>query len=136
MLQAIDEGMVLLENYRDRRDIANVLQCWRNGSVIRSWPIDLMHEGYVREGGLEQVPPFVEDTGEVNWLVDDSLRMEVAMPVISAAVMQLIASRDESEPWARAIALMRKGFGGHAYGASEAIVEERRTGRVDGFVRD
>jgi 6-phosphogluconate dehydrogenase len=50
--------------------------------------------------------------------------------------MQLIASRDESELWARAIAMMRKGFGGHPYGASEAIVEERRIGRVGGFVRD
>lgn len=136
MLQAIGEGMALLENYRDRLDIPNVLQCWRNGSVIRSWLIDLMHEGYVREGGLEKVPPFVEDTGEVNWLVDDALQMEVATPVIAAAVMQLIASRDESEPWARAIAMMRKGFGGHAYGASEAIVEQRRTSRVGGFVRD
>jgi 6-phosphogluconate dehydrogenase (decarboxylating) len=58
------------------------------------------------------------------------------LQAIAAAVMQLIALRDETELWARAIAMMRKRFGGHPYGASEAIVEEGRTGRVGGFVRD
>jgi 6-phosphogluconate dehydrogenase len=91
----------------------------------------LVHNGI--EFGMLQA---IKETGEVNWLVDDALQMEVATPVIAAVVMQLIASRDESEPWARAIAMMRKDFGGHTYGASEAIVEERRTGRVGGFVGD
>jgi 6-phosphogluconate dehydrogenase len=136
MLQAIGEGMALLEHYPDKLDIANVLSCWRHGSVIRSWLIDLMHEAYTREGGLDKVPSYVEDTGEVNWLVDDALHMEVPTPVIANAVMQLIASRDEGKVWARAIAMMRHGFGGHPYGPSESIVEERRTGRVGGFVWD
>jgi 6-phosphogluconate dehydrogenase len=64
------------------------------------------------------------------------LHMEVPTPVIANAVMQLIASRDEGKVWARAIAMMRHGFGGHPYGPSESIVEERRTGRVGGFVCD
>jgi 6-phosphogluconate dehydrogenase len=136
MLQAIGEGMTLLERYRDKLDIANVLGCWRHGSVIRSWLIDLMHEAYTREGGLDKISPYVEDTGEVNWLVDDALHMEVPTPVIANAVMQLLASRDEGKDWARAIGMMRHGFGGHPYGPNESIVEERRTGRVGGFVRD
>jgi 6-phosphogluconate dehydrogenase len=75
---------------------------------------------------LENVPSYVDETGEVNWLVDDALRMEVPVPIISQAVMQLFASRDEMKNWARAIAMMRYGFGGHAYGPSEAVVRERR----------
>ena len=80
---------------------------------------------------MDEMPPFVEDTGEVNWLVADALRMEVPIPVIAQAVMQLFASRDDGRNWARAIAMMRHGFGGHPYGADEAIRRLRRVGRVD-----
>ncbi|MEZ0335405.1 MAG: NADP-dependent phosphogluconate dehydrogenase [Gemmatimonadales bacterium] len=130
MLQAIGEGIDLLERYPAGVDIPGVLQCWRNGSVIRSWLIDLMEEAYRAEDGLERIQPYVEDTGEVNWLVADALDLEVSVPVIAQSVMQLIASRDDRRLWARAIAMMRHGFGGHPYGANEAIRQERQTGRV------
>ena len=136
MLQSIAEGMDLLEHYRDKLNIADVIRCWRFGSVIRSWLIDLMEAAYRSNGGMEKIPPFVEDTGEVNWLVNDALRMEVPVPVIAQAVMQLFASRDDQKHWARAIAMMRHGFGAHPYGPDEAIVKERREGQVGGFLRD
>jgi 6-phosphogluconate dehydrogenase len=136
MLQAIGEGVDLLERYRDHLEIAEVLRCWRHGSVIRSWLIDLMEAAYRSNGGMERIPPYVEDTGEVNWLVDDALHMEVPVPVISQSVMQLFTSRDEKENWARAIAMMRHGFGGHPYGPSEAEVRERREGRIGSFLRE
>ena len=135
MLQAIGEGVDLLEHYRDPLNIAEVLKCWRNGSVIRSWLIDLMETAYRNEKGLGKIPAFVEDTGEVNWLVNDALRMEVAIPVIAQSVMQLFESRDDKKNWARAIAMMRHGFGGHPYGSDQAIVRERREGRVGDFVK-
>lgn len=134
MLQAIGEGMDLLTHYRDDLDIASVLRCWRNGSVIRSWLVELMEEAYRKEGGLEQIPAFVEDTGEVNWLIDDAMQMEVPVQVIAQAVMQLFASRDDKQNWARSIAMMRHGFGGHPYGPDDAIRKERRKGRIGGFV--
>ena len=136
MLQAIGEGMSLLEGYRDRLPIDDVLSCWRHGSVIRSWLIDLMEEAYRENGGLEPIPPYIEDTGEVNWLVDDAMHMEIPVPVISQSVMQLLASREQEEPWARAIAMMRHGFGGHPYGEDAGIQRERRMGRIGGFYRD
>lgn len=104
MLQAIAEGMGLLEGYREKLPIANVLNCWRHGSVIRSWPIELMEPAYRENGGLSKAPAYVEDTGEVNWLVDDALQMEIPIPVITRSVVQLIASRDDRRNWARAIA--------------------------------
>jgi 6-phosphogluconate dehydrogenase len=135
MLQAIGEGVDLLEHFDEPLDIAGVLRCWRNGSVIRSWLIDLMDEAYRSENGLGRIPGYVEDTGEVNWLVADAMNMEVAAPVISSAVMQLFLSRDEKKNWARAIAMMRHGFGGHPYGRDESIAQDRRTERVGDFVR-
>ncbi|MCK7577587.1 MAG: NADP-dependent phosphogluconate dehydrogenase [Chromatiales bacterium] len=135
MLQAIGEGMDIMEHYHEPLVIADILRCWQHGSVIRSWLIDLMEAAYRADGGLEKVPPYVEDTGEVNWLVGDAMRMEVPIPVISQAVMQLFASRDEKKNWARAIAMMRHGFGGHAYGADAATRQERREGRVGDIYR-
>lgn len=136
MLQAIAEGLQLLEAYAKALPIGGILECWRHGSVIRSWLIDLMARAWREEGGLEGVPSYVEDTGEVNWLVADALRLEVPIPIISQSVMQLFASRDSRKDWARAIAMMRRGFGGHPYGEAPAIQRERREGRVGGFFKE
>ena len=136
MLQAIGEGVDLLERYRDDLDVAEVLRCYRHGSVIRSWLMDLMEAAYRENGGTSEIPAYVEDTGEVSWLVADALRMETPIPVISQSVMQLFASRDTEKTWARSIAMMRHGFGGHPYGSDEAVVRERREGRIGGFPDD
>jgi 6-phosphogluconate dehydrogenase len=130
MLQAIGEGIDLLEHFEKKLDIEQILKCWRNGSVIRSWLIDLMDEAFQTEEGLENIPSYVEDTGEVNWLVSDALRMEVPIPVISQSVMQLFSSRDKNKNWAKAIALMRHRFGGHPYGENASIAIERQKGRI------
>jgi len=133
MLQAIGEGIDLLTHYKDDLDIADVLHCWRNGSVIRSWLVDLMEKIYRKEGDMDKIPPYIEDTGEVNWLVNDAMHMEVPVNVIAQSVMQLFASRDENKNWARAIAMMRHGFGGHPFGSDDSIREGRKKGRVGGF---
>lgn len=130
MLQAIGEGVDLLMHHDQKLPIAEVLSCWTNGSVIRSWLVELMERHWREQHGLADVPPFVEDTGEVNWLVADAMRMERPVPVIAEAVMQLFTSRDDDRDWSRAIAAMRRGFGGHPFGADEAIERERTIGRV------
>lgn len=135
MLQAIGEGVALLEKFDAPLPVADVLSCWRNGSVIRSWLVDLMHEAYVQKDGLDEVPAYIEDTGEVNWLVGDAMRMEVPIPVIAQSVMQLFASRDDQKDWAKAIAMMRHGFGGHPYGPNSSIEHERVTSRVGDIYR-
>jgi 6-phosphogluconate dehydrogenase len=94
-----------------------------------------MEEAYRSNSGMEKIPAFVEDTGEVNWLVCDAMQMEVCIPVIAEAVVQLFASRDNKKNWARAVAMMRHGFGGHPYGPDAGIVRERREGRVGDYFR-
>ena len=71
----------------------------------------------------------------MNWLVADALRMEAPVPVIAQSVMQLFASRDQSKNWAKAIVMMRHGFGGHPFGRDEAIEKEREQGRVGDYVK-
>jgi 6-phosphogluconate dehydrogenase len=130
MLQAIGEGIDLLEKFPDAElDLAEITRMWRHGSVVRSWLVDLMHESLAAGPGMEGAPGYIEDTGEVNWLVQDALELETPIPVISASVMQLFASRDERRAWARAVALMRRGFGGHPLGPDPAVARARSTSR-------
>lgn len=136
MLEAIGEGMDMLERYRAKLNIKDILHAWNHGSVIRSWLVELMEETYKDLDGMESVPPYIEDTGEVNWLVGDAMHMEVSIPVISQSVMRLFASRDSQNNWARAIAMMRHGFGGHPYGESEGIKHERKFGRVGDYLME
>jgi 6-phosphogluconate dehydrogenase len=130
MLQAIGEGFDLLAHYPERLDIGGVLECWRHGSVIRSWLVDLLADAYAADPELKKPSTHIEDTGEVNWLVADALRMEVPVPVIAQSVMQLFASRDKKKSWAKAIVTMRHGFGGHPYGPDADIAQERQESRV------
>ena len=134
MLQAIGEGVDLLAHYPEPLPIAEVLRNWRHGSVIRGWLVDLMEQALRGAPGLQSVDSHVEDTGEVNWLIDDALRMEVSIPVIAQAVMQLLASRDSDHVGSRAVSMLRHGFGGHPYGRDERVAQERQGGRVGGYI--
>jgi 6-phosphogluconate dehydrogenase len=134
MLQAIGEGMELLANYRHKLDLTQILTCWNSGSVVRSWLIELMKQVYNEQGGFEKVPAYVEDTGEVNWLITDAMQMDVPVPVIAQSVMQLISSRDSNQFAHKAIAMMRHGFGDHPFGPNEGVKRERQHGQVGKYV--
>ncbi len=136
MLQAIGEGMDLMSHYRVNLNFPEILSCWSNGSVIRSWLIELMGKMYNENQGFSYVPSYIEDTGEVNWLINDALHMEVPVPVIAQSVMQLFASREQNPIWAKAIAMMRHGFGGHPFGEDQGIKHERESGKVGDFLKE
>jgi 6-phosphogluconate dehydrogenase len=135
MLQAIAEGFELLGRYHKPLAIGPVLEAWRHGSVIRSWLIDLLATAHRSDPGFERPSSWIEDTGEVNWLVADAMRMEAPVPVIAQSVMQLFASRDERKNWARAIVMMRHGFGGHPLDPKDSVARERRESRVGEIFR-
>lgn len=84
---------------------------------------------------FDEVPNYIEDTGEVNWLVQEAVKGETPIPVISQSVMELFKSRGNQQSAYRAISLMRHGFGGHPFGEDEGILEERVTSRVSNEAR-
>lgn len=129
MLQAIGEGFELLQRSDFKLNLPDIFKNWSNGSVIRSWLIELMEKG-LREESLWDVPDYIEDTGEVNWLVHYALEQEQPIPVISQSVMELFKSRLEKSETYKAIAIMRHGFGGHPFGKDEYIQKERKTSRL------
>ena len=136
MLQSIAEGVELLEAGQFDVDLADVFHNWSNGSVIRSWLVELMEEGLRGEDqfedapDFEDVPNYIEDTGEVNWLVEEAVKGETPVPVITQSVIELFKSRGNQRHAYQAIALMRHGFGLHPFGENDAIRKERIEGRV------
>jgi 6-phosphogluconate dehydrogenase len=129
MLQSIAEGTALLRASGLKLDLASIFKNWSNGSVIRGWLVELMEKG-LKERSMDKVESYVEDTGEVNWLVQDAINKEVPIPVISHSVMELFKSRMNESDTYKSIALMRHGFGGHPFGREEDIAKERKMGRV------
>ena len=129
MLQSIGEGVELLSRSGFELDLAGIFENWSNGSVIRGWLVELMEKG-LREQGLAKTESYIEDTGEVNWLVQDAINKEIPIPVISQSIMELFKSRMNESDAYRSIALMRHGFGGHPFGKDEGIIKERKTSRI------
>ncbi|MFC4989249.1 NADP-dependent phosphogluconate dehydrogenase [Saliphagus infecundisoli] len=129
MLQSIAEGVELLEAGDFELDLGDVFTNWSNGTVIRSWLVELMRD-QLHEQDFEGIPNYIEDTGEVNWLVQEAFKGETPIPVISQSVIELFKSRGNQQHAYKAIAAMRHGFGTHPFGEDEHIREERRTGRV------
>ncbi len=139
MLQAIGEGVELLKDGAggdfdlEDEQLADLFHNWSNGSVIRSWLVELMEEGLRNKDNPEfdDIPNYIEDTGEVNWLVQEAINSETPVPVISQSVMELFKSRGEQKEAYRAIALMRHGFGGHPFGEDDYIEKEREKSRLE-----
>jgi 6-phosphogluconate dehydrogenase len=131
MLQAIGEGVELLHKGGNgfNLDLAKIFKNWSNGSVIRGWLVELMERG-LNEDNFNKIESYIEDTGEVNWLIQDALNKEISIPVISQSVMELFKSRNKDSDIYKAIALMRHGFGGHPFGKDEKIAKERETSRI------
>jgi 6-phosphogluconate dehydrogenase len=130
MLQAIGEGLALLESGDFDLDPEKIVRTWSHGSVIRGWLLELLASG-LAERESQAGDDYLEDTGEVNWLVQHAVAKEIPIPVISQSVMELFKSRLAKSEAYRAIALMRHGFGGHPFGPDESIARERKTSRVE-----
>src|SRR5215212_2541927 len=130
MLQAIGEGVELMSKGGNgfNLDLAAIFKNWSNGSVIRGWLVELMEKG-LRDQKFDNVQSYIEDTGEVNWLIQDALNKEISIPVISQSVMELFKSRTIESNTYKAIALMRHGFGAHPFGKDEEKEKEREESR-------
>ena len=112
MLQAIGEGVAMLQASDYKLDIPQLMHNWSHGSVIRSWLIELMGHG-LRENKIEELSDFVEDTREVRWAIEYALEKEIWIPIIAQSELALYRSRDSESVSAKAVAIMRHGFGGH-----------------------
>ena len=116
VMQAYGEGFDILHASDYDIDLAAVARMWQNGSVIRSWLLDLAGDAFTKEGNdLEQIKGFVADSGEGRWTVFDAIDHDVPAPVITLSLIQRFRSRREPDSFTdRVLAALRNEFGGHA----------------------
>ncbi|HEY9254252.1 MAG TPA: decarboxylating 6-phosphogluconate dehydrogenase [Stenotrophomonas sp.] len=119
MMQAYAEGFALMERKEAfGLDLHQVAEIWRDGSVVRSWLLDLTADALGRDARLSSVAPFVEDSGEGRWTVAEAIDLDVSAPVITLSLLERLRSRDKDSFTDKLLATMRNEFGGHALHAA------------------
>ena len=115
LMQAYAEGFELMRAKQSLDlDLAQVAEIWRHGSVVRSWLLDLTAAALEEDAALADIVPWVDDSGEGRWTVEESIELAVPLPVISMALQARFRSRDEGQFGFKLLAAMRNQFGGHA----------------------
>jgi 6-phosphogluconate dehydrogenase len=114
LMHAYAEGYELLEASEIVTNVPGIFKSWREGTVVRSWLLDLLDRALEEDPHLDRLKGYAEDTGEGRWTVEESIRLAVPMNVIAAALFARFASRQEDSPAMKAVAALRNQFGGHA----------------------
>ena len=114
LMQAYAEGYELLLAQDLITDVTGTLKAWTRGTVVRSWLLDLLVAALEEDPELGSIDEWVEDSGEGRWTVDEAIDQAVPVPVISAALFARFASRQVGSPAMKAVAALRREFGGHA----------------------
>jgi len=114
LMQSYAEGYELLEASEYVTDVPAVIKSWREGSVVKSWLLDLFDRALEEDPKLAQLRGYADDTGEGRWTVEESIRLAVPMNVIAASLFARFASRQDDSPAMKAVAALRNQFGGHA----------------------
>src|ERR1700712_4770567 len=104
MMQAYGEGFELLQASGILHDVPGVIKSWTQGTVIRSWLLDLLVNALDKDADLSQLRGFAQDSGEGRWTVEAAIDHAVPMPVISAALFARFASRQEDSPTMKVVA--------------------------------
>ena len=114
MMQAYAEGFAILQHKTDfNLDLHQIAEVWREGSVVRSWLLDLTADALGKNPTLAGIAPYVEDSGEGRWTVAEAIDLNVAAPVITLSLLERLRSRDDDSFVDKLLAAMRNQFGGH-----------------------
>jgi 6-phosphogluconate dehydrogenase len=114
LMQAYAEGFELLEAAEVVEDVPGVIKSWTQGTVIRSWLLDLLVLALEADPKLDEIRGYVEDSGEGRWTIEEAINHAVPAPVMTAALYARFSSRQDDSPAMKAVAALRNQFGGHA----------------------
>ncbi|GIL15737.1 MAG: 6-phosphogluconate dehydrogenase [Chloroflexota bacterium] len=115
MMQAYGEGFEILKKSEYNPDLLQVSRVWQQGSVVRSWLLDLAVNAFAKHGNdLASIKGWVADSGEGRWTVEAAMAEDVPAPVITLALIQRFVSRQDESFSAQVLAALRNEFGGHA----------------------
>jgi 6-phosphogluconate dehydrogenase len=126
MMQAYAEGFSLFDACEYELDNAKIAHLWMQGSVVRSWLCELAARAFEQEGNdLDRLEPWVEDSGEGRWTVEDAIHRRIPMPVISTSLYERFSSRGQNAFAAKVNAALRNQFGGHAVHALDPAAQKQ-----------
>ena len=115
LMQAYAEGFSILQHKEEfALDLHQVAEIWRHGSVVRSWLLDLTADALAKNPGMDGIAPWVADSGEGRWTLQEAIDLDVPAPVIALSLIARLRSRDSESFADRLLAAMRNEFGGHA----------------------
>jgi 6-phosphogluconate dehydrogenase len=114
MMQAYGEGFELLKASQFDLDLGKIAHLWNQGSVVRSWLLELCESAFAKDPHLSSVKGYVEDSGEGRWTVEEAIDRSVPAPVLTLSLFARFASRQEDSFAAKVTAALRNEFGGHA----------------------
>jgi 6-phosphogluconate dehydrogenase len=114
LMQAYAEGFELLSATQWDLDLASIADLWNQGSVVRSWLLELLADALEKDPGLDKITGYVEDTGEGRWTVEQAIAHSVPMPAIASALFMRFRSRQDDTYSGKVLAALRNEFGGHA----------------------
>ena len=138
MLEAYAEGFELLHAVSEYDfDLAGLAHLWNQGSVVRSWLLELAERAFREEGEeLSHIKGYVEDSGEGRWTVEESIDRAVPLPVISLSLQMRFRSRQTDSYASKAIAALRNQFGGHAITAAQRDADPTQGAQPSGGAKD
>ena len=115
LMQAYAEGFAILHHKAEfQLDTHAIAEIWRDGSVVRSWLLDLAAAAFKDDPELNDLQPWVADSGEGRWTVAEAIDLDVPAPVITQALIERLRSRDRDSFSDKLLAALRNQFGGHA----------------------
>lgn len=113
MMQGIAEGFQIMEESDYNFDLEKVARVWNNGSVVRSWLMEIMEDKFKEQPHLENYRGIVDASGEAKWTIETALDMNIAVPTIAMSLFMRNMSKEEDSFSAKVVSAMRNGFGGH-----------------------
>ncbi|MEK6544547.1 MAG: phosphogluconate dehydrogenase (NAD(+)-dependent, decarboxylating), partial [Elusimicrobiota bacterium] len=130
MMEAYGEGFELLQasQYGKNFNMHRIAQLWNQGSVVRSWLLELLEDAFKKDPTLEKVAGYVEDSGEGRWTVQQAIDSGVSTPVIAASLFKRFQSRQQDVFSDKVLAALRAEFGGHAVAESAAAARKHGAG--------
>ncbi len=116
LMEAYGEGFEILKAspYKESLDLSKLARLWNQGSVIRSWLLELLETAFNNDPELASIQGYVEDSGEGRWTVGQAIESGVSAPLITHSLFKRFQSRQQDVFSDKVVAALRKQFGGHA----------------------
>ncbi len=127
LLQAYAEGFEILDASAYELDLPAIAKLWNQGSVVRSWLLELAEDALKKDPNLAAIAGYIDDSGEGRWTIQEAIDRDVPAVVLAYSLFARFRSRQDESFGAKLIAALRNEFGGHQVHPAEGVVDKPQT---------